>query len=111
MKKWILPAAALLVLGGIVSVSLLGSRPRGTPVETGRVERGEIRSLVTATGEIQAKNQVNISSQVIARIEKLRVREGDRVARGDRLVDLERAQYTSQRDRSLATLTPSNAAF
>lgn len=109
MKKWILPAVALLALGGIVSFSLLGSRPRGTPVETSRVEKGEIRSLVTATGEIQAKNQVNISSQVIARIEKLRVREGDRVERGDRLVDLERAQYTSQRDRSLATLAAAEA--
>ncbi|MDQ5858322.1 MAG: efflux RND transporter periplasmic adaptor subunit [Acidobacteriota bacterium] len=109
MKKWILPAVALVVLGVIVTVSLLGSRPRGAPVETGRVERGEIRSVVTATGEIQAKTHVDISSQVIARIEKLRVREGDRVARGDRLVDLERAQYVSQRDRALATLAAAEA--
>jgi len=104
VKKWILPAVALVVLGAIVTVSLLGSKPRGTPVETGLVEKGEIRSLVTATGEIQAKTHVDISSQVIARIEKLHVREGDRVARGDKLVDLERAQYVSQRDRSRATL-------
>ncbi|MEO8347946.1 MAG: efflux RND transporter periplasmic adaptor subunit [Acidobacteriota bacterium] len=109
MKKWILPAGALLVLGTIVTVSLLGSRPRGTPVETGRVERGEIRSVVTATGEIQAKTHVDISSQVIARIEKLHVREGDRVSRGDRLVDLERAQYASQRDRTLANLAAAEA--
>ncbi len=109
MKKWILPVLALVVLGVIVTVSLVGSRPRGTPVETGRVERGEIRSVVTATGEIQAKTHVDISSQVIARIEKLRVREGDRVARGDRLVDLERAQYASQRDRALATAAAADA--
>jgi len=109
MKKWILPALALVVIGVIVTVSLVGSRPRGTPVETGRVERGEIRSVVTGTGEIQAKTHVDISSQVIARIEKLRVREGDRVARGDRLVDLERAQYVSQRDRALASLAAAQA--
>lgn len=64
---------------------------------------------MTATGEIQAKTHVDISSQVIARIEKLRVREGDRVARGDRLVDLERAQLASQRDRVLATLAAAEA--
>ncbi len=109
MKKWIFPALALIVLGVIVAASLVGSRPRGTAVETGRVERGEIRSVVTATGEIQAKTHVDISSQVIARIEKLRVREGDRVARGDRLVDLERAQLASQRDRVLATLAAAEA--
>lgn len=109
MKKWILPAVALVVVGAIVAVSLAGSRPRGTPVETGLVERGEIRSVVTGTGEIQAKTHVDISAQVIARIEKLRVREGDRVERGDRLVDLERAQYASQRDRALANLAAAEA--
>jgi HlyD family secretion protein len=109
MKKWLLPALGLVVVGAIVAVSLKGSRPRGTPVETGKVERGEIRSLVTGTGEIQARTHVDISSQVIARIEKLHVHEGDRVARGDRLVDLERAQYASQRDRALANLAAAEA--
>ena len=109
MKKWILPALGLVVVGAIVAVSLAGSRPRGTSVETGRVERGEIRSVVTGTGEIQAKTHVDISSQVIARIEKLHVHEGDRVSRGDRLVDLERAQYASQRDRALANLAAAEA--
>lgn len=109
MKKWLLPALGLVVVGAIVAVSLKGSRPRGTAVETGKVERGEIRSLVTGTGEIQARTHVDISSQVIARIEKLHVHEGDRVARGDRLVDLERAQYASQRDRALANLAAAEA--
>ena len=109
MKKWLLPALALVVVGAIAAASLVGSRPRGTPVETGRVERGEIRSVVTGTGEIQAKTHVDISSQVIARIEKMSVREGDRVARGDRLVELERAQYASQRDRALANLAAAEA--
>ena len=109
MKKWLLPALGLVVVGAIVAVSFAGSRPRGTSVETGKVERGEIRSVVTGTGEIQARTHVDISSQVIARIEKLHVREGDRVARGARLVDLERAQYSSQRDRSLANLAAAEA--
>lgn len=109
MKKWILPALGIVVVGTIVAASLLGSRPRGTAVETGLVGRGEIRSVVTGTGEIQAKTHVDISSQVIARIEKLAVREGDRVGRGDRLVELERAQYASQRDRALANLAAAEA--
>ncbi len=109
MKKWILPGAVLLALGAVAAVTLVTSKPRGTPVETGRVERGEIRSVVSATGEIEARTHVDISSQVIARIEKLWVREGDVVRRGDRLVDLERAQYESQRDRSLATLAGAEA--
>ena len=109
MKKWLLPVLAVVVVGAIAAASLVGSRPRGTPVETGRVVRGEIRSVVTGTGEIQAKTRVDISSQVIARIEKMSVREGDRVARGDRLVELERAQYASQRDRALANLAAAEA--
>jgi HlyD family secretion protein len=103
VKKWILPGVALAALGAVLAISLVTSKPRGTPVETGRVERGEIRSVVTATGEIEARTHVDISSQVIARIEKLWVREGDLVRRGARLVDLERVQYSSQRDRALAT--------
>jgi HlyD family secretion protein len=109
VRKWILGGIALLVVAGVVVLSLLTGRPRGTPVEIGRVARGEIRSVVTATGEIEPRSRVDVSAQVIGRIETLHVREGDRVARGQRLVDLDRAQYLSQRDRAVATLAGSEA--
>ncbi|HEY3204379.1 MAG TPA: efflux RND transporter periplasmic adaptor subunit [Thermoanaerobaculia bacterium] len=109
MKKWLLFGLVVLVIAAVVTVSLVTSKPKGAEVTTGRVGRGEVRAIVSGTGEIQARTKVDISSHVIARIEKLYVHEGDLVKRGDRLVDLDREQYLSQRDRSLATLAGAEA--
>jgi HlyD family secretion protein len=109
VKKWLFLGIGLLVLAGVLVLSLLSGKPRGTPVVIGRVARGEIRSVVSATGQVEPRTKVDISAQVIARIEKLHVREGDVVRRGARLVDLDRVQYESQRDRAMATLAGAEA--
>jgi len=109
VKKWVLGGVAGLAVAGIVVFSLVASRPKGVEVESGTVTRGEVRAVVTATGEIQPKTKVDISAQVIGRIEKLFVREGDLVRRGDPLVALDRAQYSSQLERSRAALAGAQA--
>jgi len=94
-KKWIwLSAAALVViLGSIGAVRMKGHGPKALEVQTGKVSRQKIVQKVSGTGKIQPKTQVKISADVSARINKLAVVDGQRVEKGQLLVELDRARY------------------
>jgi HlyD family secretion protein len=83
--------AVALVLGGGVAYSR--NRSKATPVLTARVATQDIVSKVTANGKIQAENKVEMSALVQGQVVNLAVREGDKVKKGDFLlqIDLNRA--------------------
>lgn len=60
-----------------------GSDPSQISFETVRVERGNIEVKVLSTGTIEPYTRVEVSSSVNGRIDKVEVREGDRVKEGD----------------------------
>src|SRR5207244_10782458 len=68
-------------------------RNRGVvTVQTGRAIRQDLTQTVSANGEIKPKKYVNVSSNMMGRIVRLPVKEGDRVRDGDLLVRLEAVQ-------------------
>jgi HlyD family secretion protein len=99
LKKWGGIAAAVAILIIVVVASIASGGPRGENVYVEPVGRRDIRSVVSAPGEIDPKVKVNISAHVIGKIERLHIREGDTVQRGDRLVELEKENFVAQRDR------------
>lgn len=105
MKKGIIIAAAAIVLALIVYFSVRGNTPTGENVYAEPVKVRAIDAIVTAPGEIQPKYKVNISAYVIGKIEHLYFQEGDRVRKGQKLVELERQTYVAQADRMNAELS------
>ncbi len=92
-----------LIIGGIVLVVLLlavGNMMRSTDkkvkVSTGKVKEGKLVSLVTASGKVKPKTEVRISANVSGEIINIPVVEGQRVAKGDLLVQLDPKQYEAQ---------------
>ncbi len=51
-------------------------------VQTGKVVREDLTSIVTASGEIKPKVYVNIGANAFAKITHLYVKEGDQVKNG-----------------------------
>jgi len=95
MKNWkkiALIAGGVVVLLAIVGFSYEQSRKGVVTVQTGKVVREDITSVVTASGEIKPKVQVNIGSNAFAKITHLYVKEGDRVKRGQMLATLDNVQ-------------------
>ncbi len=95
MKNW--KKIALIVGGIVVLLAIVGftveqSRKGVVTVQTGKVLREDITSVVTASGEIKPKVQVNIGSQTMAKITHLYVKEGDRVKKGQMLATLDNVQ-------------------
>ncbi|MFO7675976.1 MAG: efflux RND transporter periplasmic adaptor subunit [bacterium] len=103
-RTLLIVAGAAIVLGAIVAANL--RRPEsGTAVQVEPARIGTIRSVVTATGELRAQNQVNIQTQVMGVIERLPVAEGDRVGRGQLLLQLDRGQYEAALAQARARFT------
>lgn len=68
-----------------------------------------LRSLVSATGEIKAKEFVDIQAEVAGVIVELLVKEGDEVKEGDVLLRLEDLQLQAEVDSSRAQVGASEA--
>jgi HlyD family secretion protein len=93
-KRTLWIAAAVVVVGGVVTGAALRGRPDGVlAVQTAKVDRQKIVQKVNATGKIQPKIQVEISADVSAKITKLAVVEGQWVEKGAFLLELDRERY------------------
>ncbi len=97
--------AVVLVLGGGVAYSR--NRSKATPVLTARVATQDIVSKVTANGKIQAENKVEMSALVQGQVVNLAVREGDKVKKGDFLLQIDRNRAAAEEAGSSAALKAS----
>ena len=110
-KRWIIISAAVVVLAIIVLANVMKSDTKTIQVTTGKVKKGDITSIVTATGKVKAKTEIKISANVVAKIIKLPVREGDAVSKGRLLVQLDSDRYQAAVDQSRAQLASAKAQF
>jgi HlyD family secretion protein len=92
------------VIGLIVILNLQSQREKAIKVTVEKVEKHDLASTVSASGEIKPKKNVNISAQVPGRIIKIGVEEGQRVKAGDFLMKLDSTQYEANADRDRALI-------
>jgi HlyD family secretion protein len=109
MKKKILIASGAIVLMAVIIIaSVKGGGAKGEKVYVEPVKPRTIQAIVTAPGEVNPKVKVNISAHIVGKIEKLYFQDGDRVRKGQKLVDLEKFAYQAQYDRARAGVSNAN---
>ncbi|RPI19947.1 MAG: biotin/lipoyl-binding protein [Acidobacteriales bacterium] len=110
-KKWKIWLAILtvLVLAGGVFYGIKKSRADIVTVQTGRVVRQDLSSLVTASGEVKPRNYVNIGANVMGRLTEILVKEGDHVKKGQLLARLESVQADADVQGQQAALSSAEA--
>lgn len=91
-KKIALILGVIVLLGAIVGFTVNQSQKNVVTVQTGKVVKQDISSVVTASGEIKPKTYVNVGANAMGRITRLFVKEGDKVKRGQVLAQLENVQ-------------------
>jgi HlyD family secretion protein len=115
-SKWktILIVLVVLMLGIGVYASTVYSKRGVVAVQTGKVVRQDLTSLVTASGEIKPKNYINIGANALGILTKILVKEGDPVKRGQLVARIENiqpeAQVASQQAQVSSAEADSNAA-
>jgi len=106
--KWILGIGGAVVVAGAVFASVKMSQRGVVTVQTGKVVKQDLTSLVTASGEIKPRDYYNVGANVMGRIIEIGVKEGDRVRKGQVLARLENIQADADVQAQQASL---NSAF
>jgi HlyD family secretion protein len=94
-KKIAIGVGALVLLATMVGITVHQSGKNVVTVQTGKVQRQDLSSVVSASGEIKPKTYVNIGANAYGKITHLYVREGDHVKKGQLLAQLENVQSTA----------------
>jgi len=95
MKTWhkaLIGIGGLILVVGIIFFTIHFSGRNVVTVQTGKAQRQDLTSIVSASGEIKPKTYVNVGANAFGKIIRLYVREGDRVKRGQLLAQLENVQ-------------------
>lgn len=112
-RKWkILIGVLVSVTIGLGAYASIRYARRGiVTVQTGRVVRQDLVSVVTASGEIKPRNYVNIGANAMgpSRLTEILVKEGDRVKKGQLLARLESVQAEADVNAQRAALSSSQA--
>ncbi|MEZ5307029.1 MAG: efflux RND transporter periplasmic adaptor subunit [Pyrinomonadaceae bacterium] len=106
--KYIVIAAVAVLLLSAVLFAVFSSRSDLEQVTTVQAKKQpDLRSTVTAPGEIRPVQFINLTSEVQGRIEEIYVKEGQVVEKGEPLVRLDPNQLQSSTDAQLAAFQAS----
>ena len=108
-KKILIIGGIVLVVVIIVGATVAHNSQGVVGVQMGKVKAQDLTSTVTASGQIKPKTFVNIGANAFGKIVKLYVKEGDHVARGQKLAQLENVQSAADVGAQRATLTANQA--
>lgn len=103
-KKVLIIVLAVAALGTVAFVNLRYTRTNGVEVTVEAVQRRDLEAVVSASGKIQPKRSVNISADTMGRVVNLAVNEGDRVRKGQFLLQIDPRSLKTQVDRGEASL-------
>lgn len=96
--------AAVTVLAAFIS-----RRDDAVPIRTAVVQRGKIRSLISTNGKIEPVNNFEAHAPATATVQRVLVKEGDFVKKGQLLVALDDADARAQAARAQTQLKSAQA--
>ncbi len=94
-KKILIGTGVVIAVLAVTGIAVHQSRKGIVTVQTGKAERQDLASIVSASGEIRPKTYVNIGANAFGKIVRLYVKEGDRVKKGQLLAQLENVQSSA----------------
>ena len=116
INVWVKILIAVLVLAGCAYGGYryyVGQQEaeQAAAVETTKVVRMDMKSVVSATGTIQPKESVEVSSKITARIKQVLVKENDRVTAGQTIAILDGKDYEAQLQKAQYTVNNTRSKY
>ena len=103
-KKIAIGLGAAVVIAIIIGFTVHQSSKNVVTVQTGKVQRQDLATVVSASGEIKPKTYVNIGANAYGKITHLYVKEGDQVKKGQLLAQIENVQSAADVNATQAAL-------
>lgn len=109
-KKVLIGAGIVVILAAIVYANFRFKRDEGLTVNTESIQKRDLEAIVSASGKIQPKRSVNISADTMGRVTDLAIEEGDRVERGQFLLQIDPRNLRSAVTRTEASLAAARSS-
>lgn len=103
-KKTLLIAGVIIIIAVIIFFNMQAQREKAINVTVEKVKRENLTSIISASGEVKPKKNVNIGAHIPGRIDKIGVVEGQSVKSNDFLLKLESTQFEANADRDRARI-------
>ena len=110
-KKILIAVGVVVVLGAVVFANIKFKRQEGLAVNVEAVQKRDLQAIVSASGKIQPQRLVNISADTMGRVVDLKVEEGQRVNKGDFLLQIDPRNLTTAYNQTSASLAASRSTI
>lgn len=110
-RNLLIGGAIALTASALVAVNLLFTRSDAPEVEVEAIARRPLEAIVSAPGTIQPQLSVDMSASTMGRVTSLAVDEGDRVAAGQFLLQIDPENLQAQVTRGEAVLQATESAY
>jgi len=110
-KKALIILGVLIILGAVLGANFYLKRQTGIVVTAEVLRNRDLESVVSASGKIQPKTQVNISANTTGRVTRLAVEEGERVKTGQFLLEIDPRSLEGQLQRGEASVAAAESSL
>lgn len=93
-KYWIILGAVVITVFFII-VNMRAQKGKAVSVRAEKVEKRDLSMIISASGNIRPKRQVDISASTIGKVTEVAVKEGDVVKKGQFLIQIDPIQLES----------------
>lgn len=94
---------SLIVILSIAKLMFFGSSDSDKEYIVATVFRGDIEEVIATSGELAAKNQIDVCSSIAGRLKKMHVALGDNVKKGQLVAELESGEQKNSLSKSQIT--------
>jgi HlyD family secretion protein len=103
-KNVLIVLAVVLVGAAVVAANFYFRKDKALAVTTDVIRTRDLEAIVSASGKIQPKRLVNISAETAGRVVELAVNEGDRITKGQFLLQIDPKSLRSRVEGNTAAL-------
>src|SRR5437764_4115537 len=103
--------AVVVVALAVIGANLWFTKDKGVGVTTETIKARDLEAVVSASGKIQPKRLVNISADTPGRVVNLAVNEGDRITRGQFLLQIDPKSLRTRVEGGTASLQAAQASL
>ena len=110
-RKWWIIGALLVLVAGVVGAAAWFGRRDFPQVNAEALRHRDLEAIVSASGKIQPKRQINVSANTMGRVTRVAVEEGQRVKTGQFLLEIDPRSLEGQLQRGEASVAAARSAL
>jgi HlyD family secretion protein len=110
-KKALIIVGVVVLAAAVIGANLYFKRETGVNVNAEALRNRDLEAIVSASGKIQPKRQVNVSANTTGRVTRVAVEEGQRVKAGQFLLEIDPRSLDAQLQRGEASVAAAQSSL